>query len=295
MTELPLPGGRPGGAGSRGPPRPRPRADRAPLAGGKLDGGRPRPTAARGYPATPFAIGARRGYPPGVPLDARTRLLLVLTATFVVCLVVGDLVGGKLVTVVPGALPVTVSVGMIPFPITFLLTDLLHEFYGRQVARLVTFVGLGMALLTYAVVFAAGALPIAELTRAPGFPGVTEDAFQRVFLASQRIIVGSLTAYLLAQLLDIAVFHALKRSTGARLLWLRATGSTALSQLVDTVVISVIAWWGILSPGAVLGVALSSYAIKLVVAVALTPAVYAGHALIERWAGMEPVPVERTS
>jgi len=229
---------------------------------------------------------------PGVPIDARTRLLLVLTATFVVCLVVGDLIGGKLVSVGPVTSPVTVSVGMIPFPVTFLLTDLLNEFYGRRVARFVTLLGLGMAVLTYAVIYAAGALPIAALTRAPGFPGVTEDAFERVFLASQRIILGSLTAYVIAQLLDIAVFQALKRRTGQRWLWLRATGSTAISQLVDTVVISVIAWWGILPAAGVLGVALSSYAIKLVVAIALTPVVYAGHAALERWAGMEPAPVE---
>jgi uncharacterized integral membrane protein (TIGR00697 family) len=95
-----------------------------------------------------------------------------------------------------------------------------------------------------------------------------------------------------AQLIDIGVFHALRRTTGKRLLWLRATGSTVVSQLVDTTVISVVVWWGVLSPGGVSSVILSSYAMKLVIAVALTPAIYAGHALVEHVAGIESEPLE---
>lgn len=225
-------------------------------------------------------------------LDPRTRLLLALTVTFVTCLIVGDLVGGKLVVFTVGSVPVTLSVGMIPFPVTFLLTDLLNEFYGQKVARHVTWLGLGMALLTYAIILVAGALPIAEVTRSATWSGVTADAFSRVFLSSQRIIVGSLAAYVVAQLIDIAIFHALKRATGRRLLWLRATGSTVVSQLVDTTIISVVVWWGVLSPLAVVSVIVSSYLMKLAVAIALTPAVYAGHSFVERFAGLTPLPLE---
>lgn len=225
-------------------------------------------------------------------LNARTRLLFALTVTFVTCLIVGDLIGGKLVTFALLGLPVTLSVGMIPFPVTFVLTDLINEFYGQRVARHVTWLGLGMAVLTYAVILLAGSLPIAEVTRSAEWSGVTADAFTRVFLSSQRIIVGSLLAYVVAQLIDITVFHALRRATGERLLWLRATGSTVLSQLVDTTIISLVVWWGVLSPQGVLSVILSSYGMKLLIAVALTPAIYAGHALVERFSGMPAEPLE---
>lgn len=237
-------------------------------------------------------VHARLPHAAAMELDARARLLLLLTATFVTCLVVGDLIGGKLVTFAVLGRPITLSVGMIPFPVTFLLTDLLNEFYGKRVARHVTFIGLGMATLTYAVVLGAGALPIAPVTEGAEWTGVTADAFGRVFLASQRIIVGSLVAYVIAQLVDIGVFHALKRATGARLLWLRATGSTAVSQLIDTVVITSVVWIGVLPLADVVGVIVASYVVKLVIAVALTPVVYAGHALVERVAGLEPAPLE---
>jgi uncharacterized integral membrane protein (TIGR00697 family) len=229
-----------------------------------------------------------------VELNARFRLLLVLGAVFFTCLIVGDLVGGKLVQFDVLSFPVTLSVGMLSFPVTFLLTDLLNEFYGPKVARFVTWVGLGMALLAYTVIFIAGALPIAAMTRGPEWSGVTDDAFTRVFLASQRIIAGSLVAYLIAQLLDIAVFAALKKLTGSRYLWLRATGSTALSQLIDTAVISTIVWWGVLPVAGVVSVVVSSYVVKLVVALGLTPLIYVSHSLVERWFGLEPLSVPGT-
>lgn len=222
-------------------------------------------------------------------LDRRVRLLLVLSSVFVVCLIVGDLIGGKLVEFTLAGVPVTVSVGMIPFPVTFLLTDTLNEFYGHRVARWVTWVGLGMALLTYLFLFAAGAAPIAEVTKGAAWSGVTEEAYSRVFMSSQRIIIGSMVAYTLGQLLDIAVFRALKSRTGGRYLWVRATGSTVVSQLVDTAAISAFVWGGQLPLGALLSVVFSSYLVKLVAALALTPLVYAGHAVVERVVGLEPV------
>jgi hypothetical protein len=223
--------------------------------------------------------------------DARAKLFLVLAATFVTSLVVGDIIGGKLVQTTIAGYPFTVTVGMIPFPVTFLLTDLLNEFYGKRAARFVTWVGLGMALLAYAFIFIAAAIPIAPLTRAMDWTGVTEESFLRVFVGSQRMILASLTAYVAAQLVDISVFHVLKRMTGQRLLWLRATGSTMVSQIIDTVVINFVAWTGLLSVEQILGIIVSAYVLKVAIAVGLTPLIYAGHALIERLLDLEPVAV----
>ena len=218
-------------------------------------------------------------------LDARLSLFLVLTATFVTALVVGDILGSKL-TEVSGQV---ISVGMIPFPITFVLTDILNEFYGKRAARLVTIVGFFMAIFAYATIYVAWLLPWATVTKSAGWTGMNAGSFDNVFNGSQRILLGSMAAYVVAQFLDIGVFHALKRMSKNRYLWLRATGSTVVSQLVDTAVIQGIAWSGILTGAAILKLAITSSLVKLVIAIGLTPAIYAGHALVERTLGLKPV------
>jgi uncharacterized integral membrane protein (TIGR00697 family) len=223
--------------------------------------------------------------------DARATLFLVLSATFVTCLVVGDIIGGKLIEATIAGYPFTVTVGMIPFPVTFLLTDLLNEFYGKRAARLVTWIGLAMALLSFAVIYVAAAIPIAPLTRATDWAGVTEEAFLRVFVGSQRMILASMSAYVVAQLTDISVFHFLKRMTGERFLWLRASGSTVVSQLIDTITITFVAWTGLLRFDKIVQIIFSAYVLKVMIAVGLTPLIYAGHALIERLFDLQPVSV----
>jgi uncharacterized PurR-regulated membrane protein YhhQ (DUF165 family) len=179
--------------------------------------------------------------------DTRIKLFMALAGVFVTCLVVGDIIGGKLVETTLAGYPFTITVGMIPFPVTFLITDLLNEFYGKKAARFVTWLGFGMAVLAY------------------------------VF------------TYLVAQLVDISVFHVLKRATKNRMLWLRATGSTMISQMIDTIVINFVAWGGILGTEKLLSVIGSSYVLKVLIAVGLTPLIYAGHALIERLLALRPV------
>lgn len=217
-----------------------------------------------------------------VSLGARMKLFLVLAAVFVTCLVVGDIIGGKLIQTVLFGFPFTLTVGMIPFPVTFVITDLLNEFYGKRAARFVTWVGFGMAVLSYVFIYVAALIPIAPMARAADWTGVTHEAFNRVFMGSQRMIIASLSAYLISQFVDIAVFHALRRLTQHRLLWLRASGSTVVSQLIDTVTISFIAWTGILDLASIGHVIVSSYVLKVLIAVGLTPVIYAGHAVIER-------------
>jgi uncharacterized integral membrane protein (TIGR00697 family) len=215
-------------------------------------------------------------------LDTRLKLFLTLTGIFISALLVGDLIGGKLIEVDLLGYALTLSVGIIPFPITFLLTDLLNEFYGKKAARTVTWIGFGMACFTFAILTVALALPWAPFTQAADYPGMSQPHFDNVFGGSRRILLASLVAYLLSQFADIAIFHLIKQRTSNRFLWLRATGSTVVSQLIDTVVIQTLAWWGVVPAEKLPGLIASSYAVKVVVAIALTPLIYAAHAMVER-------------
>jgi uncharacterized integral membrane protein (TIGR00697 family) len=225
-------------------------------------------------------------------LDTRAKLFLTLTALFCTSLVVGDLIGGKLMGVPLFGTVHLLSVGFIPFPITFLLTDLLNEFYGRRAARTVTFVGFGMAAFAFVVLQLAVAVPWHPVTSEPGWTGLTPSTFDPVFGSGQRILIASMIAYVAAQLVDIAVFHRLKRATGGRYLWLRATGSTVISQLLDTILIQGLVWSGNLDLDRLTSLIVTSWVGKIVIAVLLTPLIYAGHALVERALGIEPVSVE---
>jgi uncharacterized integral membrane protein (TIGR00697 family) len=221
-----------------------------------------------------------------VNLDGRAKLYVFLSVLFVTSLVVGDLLGGKLVEVNLFGWPLAMPAGMIAFPVTFLLTDLVNEFYGRRAARFLTLVGFVMAVYTILLVNWAVALPRHTWTG---------DAFQasyrQIFGSSQRVLIASVTAYLVGQFLDIAVFHLLKVATKGRFLWLRATGSTVVSQFVDTIVVQALAFGSMLTLSNVFKVIFTAYILKLIIAILLTPLIYAGHAMVERWLGLEPVAV----
>jgi uncharacterized integral membrane protein (TIGR00697 family) len=225
-------------------------------------------------------------------LDGRGKLFLALACLFVTSLLVGDIIGGKLYQTELGGVVLTISVGMIPFPVVFLLTDLVNEFYGQKAARYLTLVGFVMTWFTIAIFQLADAVPFAGFTGDAAWTGINGDAFERVFMSSTRIMISSTAAYLIAQLVDIGIFHALRRHTGGRMLWLRATGSTIVSQLIDTCVIQFLAWSGKLPVDAIVSIVVTSYVVKVVIAIAMTPLIYGGHALIERTLGLEPVHVE---
>jgi uncharacterized integral membrane protein (TIGR00697 family) len=222
-------------------------------------------------------------------LDRRIQLFVVLAGVFVTSLVVGDIIGVKLFEVKLGPVVAVMSVGMLPFPVTFLLTDILNEFYGKKAARFITWVGFFMAIFAFVVIAIAVQVPWAPLTRGKGWEGAVEGSFNNIFAGSQRILAASMVAYLVGQFCDIAIFNLLKRVTHNKLLWLRATGSTLVSQLIDTVVVQFVAWSGLLPVGTIFEIIYTSYAVKLLVAVGLTPFIYLGHAFVERKLGIQPV------
>lgn len=211
---------------------------------------------------------------------ASQKLFVYMCAIFVACLLLGDVIGGKIIRTPLGP----ISVGIIPFPVTFLLTDVVNDFYGRRGARFLTMLGFYMALLAWALLQLTTRMPV------DGSTYFTQTEYAKVFGGSAQLFVASMLAYLVGQFLDIYVFHFWKAITQSRHLWLRSTGSTIFSQAVDTVTINVIfgrvtAGWGWGFIGAKVG---REYVIKFVVAVLLTPAIYAVHGAVVRGLGIEP-------
>ncbi|HEY0708851.1 MAG TPA: queuosine precursor transporter, partial [Polyangia bacterium] len=162
--------------------------------------------------------------------ERRQTLFLWLTGLFVAALLTADLTGAKFFRIGSTDL----SVGRLTFPLTFVLTDVLNEFFGPRGARQVTYVGLGAALFAFAFINLGIVLPTSPESPLSG------SAFQTVFGWSARLYVASLSAYLVGQLLDISLFSWLRRVTHHRMLWLRATGSTLGSQLVDTLIVNLV-------------------------------------------------------
>lgn len=232
-------------------------------------------------------------------MKAEHKLYVCLAAVFVSCLLLGDIIGGKTIPTlsIAGHDLGPISVGVIPFPVTFLLTDVVNDFYGRKGARFLTLLGFAMALLAYVLLQLTTAMPAHESTY------FTQSEYAKIFGGSSQLFIASMISYLCGQFLDIHVFQFWKALTRSRHLWLRATGSTLLSQIVDTVMINLIFWlWtaasdptsflGKMSPAdryswvfAKIG---REYMIKLLVAILLTPVVYAIHGGIVKWLGIQP-------
>jgi uncharacterized integral membrane protein (TIGR00697 family) len=217
-------------------------------------------------------------------LQPAHKLYVYMGAIFVACLLLGDIVGGKTIATPLGP----ISVGIIPFRVTFLLTDVVNDFYGRKGATFLTWLGFWMAALAYVV------LQISTYLHADPSTYFTQTEFAKVFGGSAQLFIASIVAYLLGQILDIHVFQFWKALTQSRHLWLRATGSTVLSQVIDTVTINVIFWrWTVSKDWSWIGYkAGREYLIKLVIAIALTPAVYAVHTFVVKVMKIEPEPHE---
>ena len=209
----------------------------------------------------------------------RDIVYMALAGFFVSNAILGELIGGKLFTLGP----FTLSIGVIPWPVVFIATDLINEYFGREGVKRLTFMTIALIVYAFVVLFLSIQVPAAA------FSPVTDAQFQAVFGQSLWIIVGSVTAFALSQLVDVGVFWFVRHKTGGRYLWLRATGSTVVSQLIDSIVIIAIAFWlpGKVETSEFLTVAASNYSFKLIVALGITPLLYAGHAAIDHSLGAE--------
>jgi queuosine precursor transporter len=209
----------------------------------------------------------------------RDILFTILAGFFVTNAVVGELIGGKLIQLGP----FTMSIGIIPWPIVFLATDIINEYYGKKGVRRLSLMTAGFITYTFVILLAGMSV------HASGISPVKDEQFRAVFGQSMWIIVGSIAAFLTSQLVDVLVFWLIRSRTGKKMIWLRATGSTIVSQLIDTFIVTGIAFWlpGKLSFPDYINTAFTGYSAKLIIAVALTPVIYLGHAIIHSYLGKE--------
>jgi uncharacterized integral membrane protein (TIGR00697 family) len=239
--------------------------------------------------------------------DRRVRLFVVLGGFFVANAVIAEMIGVKLFQLeellgLPKAhltllgqsgLSFVLSVGVLPWPVVFIVTDVVNDYYGVRGVRLLTLLTTALIAFMFTALYLAIGMPPDRgwwlgSSAAAGVPDM-QAAFTAIFGQGLNIIVGSLTAFVIGQLVDALIFRRLKRLTGDRRIWLRATGSTLVSQFMDSIVVTYVAFWLLrdMSFAMATALALTAYAYKFVVALLSTPLVYVAHWAIGRYLGPE--------
>ena len=216
-------------------------------------------------------------------------LFVFLAGLFITNAVTAELISNKLIEIplVFDAFgteigPFVTIVGILPWPVVFLLTDLLNEFYGYKAVRKLSWITAILIAYCFLIVGLSMEIPAVNI---PGSNLSDDSAYNKVFGQAQMVIVGSICAFLVSQLLDASLFSWIKSKTGDRFIWLRSTGSTLVSQLIDSYIVLYI---GFVLPGSLtfvdfMSIAPTNYVLKIMIAILLTPLIYLGHYLIRRY------------
>jgi uncharacterized integral membrane protein (TIGR00697 family) len=236
----------------------------------------------------------------------RSKLFVVLAGIFIANALLAEFVGIKIFALEPtlGIEPLnwnlfgqtgslSFTAGVLLWPVVFVLTDVINEYFGRRGVRFISYLAIGLILYAFAFIYLAIDLPPADwwpsAYQGQGIENM-QAAFAGIFGQGLWVIGGSLIAFLVGQLLDVSIYHRVRKITGERMIWLRATGSTLFSQLVDSYIVLYIAFvigpqqWGM---SQFLAVGTVNYAYKVVAAIGLTPLIYLAHHLIDRYLGTE--------
>lgn len=238
--------------------------------------------------------------------DKAGRLFAILAGFFLTNAILAEFVGIKIFALEPtlGLPPMdwqlfgqsgslNFTAGVLLWPFVFIMTDIINEYFGRRGVRFITY--LTVIFIIYAFLFAFAAIHIVPADwwvgaySEQGIPDM-QAAFAGVFGQGLWVIGGSLTAFLIGQLLDVAVYHRVRQWTGEKKIWLRATGSTLVSQLVDSFVVLYIAFvigpqqWSL---DLFFAIGTLNYSYKFLMAIAMTPLIYLSHALIDRYLGSD--------
>ena len=241
-----------------------------------------------------------------------TRLFIILGGFFIANALIAEIIGVKIfslektfgmqplnVKVLGNELSVNLTAGVLLWPVVFIMTDIINEYYGPKGVRFLSFLTAGLIAFAFVVFYGAMHLVPADFfitsKKGSGVPDM-EKAYESVLGQGGNIILGSLVAFILSQLIDVFVFHRIKKATGERAIWLRATGSTLISQFIDSFVVLFIAFYiGSRINNAdgdfvwplklVLAVGVVNYIYKFVIALILTPVIYLVHMLIEKFLG----------
>lgn len=244
-------------------------------------------------------------------IDKRTNLFIILSGVFLTNALLAELVGTKIFSLErtlgwqPAQLHMmgnwvldfNLTAGVVLWPVVFITTDVINEYFGKQGVKKISYLTILFISFSFLVISLVSWLEPANFwlevnqTDNQGRPFDINFAFNKIFLQGARIIVGSLVAFLIGQLLDVFVFHKLRKITGNRWLWLRATGSTLISQLIDSFVVLFLAFYFLASENSrwaltqVLSTGLINYIYKFIIAIALTPLLYIAHILIDNYLG----------
>ena len=212
----------------------------------------------------------------------RNLVYIILAGLFITNAIVAELIGSKLIHI--GIF--VMSIGIIPWPVVFLTTDLINEYYGRSGVKKLSLITAGLISYAFVILFFAINVPAAVgISKTE----VTDSQFTSVFGQSMWIIVGSIVAFIFSQLVDVSIFWMLRDKTGGKMIWLRSTGSTIVSQLIDTFIVGGIGFWlpGKVDTATFINMSITGYTFKLIIAIVLTPMIYVGHNAIEKYLGDE--------
>jgi uncharacterized integral membrane protein (TIGR00697 family) len=234
----------------------------------------------------------------------KNRLFIILCGIFITNALLAEMIGVKIFSLekTMGLSPANLNImgftmdfnltaGVMIWPVVFITTDLINEYFGKPGVKRISYLTAGLIGYVFVVVFLTMRLAPAEFWHytkdAEGNVVNMDIAFNKVFGQGQRIIIGSLTAFILSQLIDVFAFQKIKKVTGNKYLWLRATGSTLISQFIDSFVVLFIAFYGVFTNSQIVAIGITNYIYKFLVAIALTPIIYLGHSIIDRYLGKD--------
>ena len=201
-------------------------------------------------------------------MKLKDQLYIVLVGIFIASLITCNLIANKFVTVDLGFKVFIVSAGILPYPLTFLVTDLISEIYGQKRANLVVFSGFIASMFVLLFLWLGG-----QFNAIPSSI-VGDETYNSVFQNAWRIIAASMIAYLFAQFVDVRIFHFWKKLTNGKHLWLRNNGSTVASQLIDTTLVVCILFLGVWNGDQIFQAIIDGWLFKMLMAFIDTPIIY---------------------
>jgi len=238
--------------------------------------------------------------------DKPAKLFVFFTAFFVANALIAECIGTKIFSLEKlfgfhplsfslfgeKGLAVSLTCGVLLWPLEFVMTDVVNEYYGPKAVRRISYTAVILISYAFLMFYMAMSVPAADFWFGTGVQDGVHDmskAFNSIFGQGMWIIFGSLTAFLVSQIVDVTVFHRIKRATGEKKVWLRATGSTVVSQLVDSFIVLFIAFkigkgW---SMQKVFAIGMVNYAYKFTMAIILTPLIYFIERRVEKYLGHE--------
>jgi len=236
----------------------------------------------------------------------KNKLFIVLAGIFLTNAIIAELIGVKIfsgeqalglnpanLNILGFVMDFNLTAGAVIWPVVFITSDLVNEYFGKPGVKRISYLAAGFIAYSFLVIYLTMKLPPAQWwmdannTDAQGNFFNMDFAFNKILGQGQRIIVASLAAFLIGQLVDVFVFQKLRKVTGSKMLWLRATGSTLISQFIDSFVVLYLAFSGIFSNQQILAIGITNYLYKFTVAILLTPLIYGGHYLIDGYLGKE--------